>query len=386
MSVSHEPWLVFLSIAIAIQGAFVGLSVVLRLNAAESGLRKRLLVGGALTLAVAIWSMHFVGMLAMRISEQVEFLLVPTIVSFLVSVVLVGLAVYVSSTNPESQLVLTLAGTIMGVGIVSMHFIGMLALHGNMMMGHDSRFVAASIVVGVLAANLAVRLAFSRSPPPLSLASIVLGLAISGMHYTAMAGLTLYPTKISAPNAAILSRDGLAIIVSLLAFLISGFFFLRLVPDPVLAMSEASHGPPKDRSGSTAAPEGVTGDHDHAASDGPANSSASGSVGAVPVIKDGTTIYVPVSRIMAVRADGHYTTVFDGRQSYFCNLPINQVESRLGSGNFMRVHRSHIVNVMSVASLKRSGDGGVVMLAGETPYALPISRRKLSELKSRLER
>ena len=64
MSVPHEPWLVLLSIAIAIQGSFVGLSLARELDSSEGFRRRLALAGSALTLATGVWSMHFVGMLA----------------------------------------------------------------------------------------------------------------------------------------------------------------------------------------------------------------------------------------------------------------------------------------------------------------------------------
>ncbi|MGE0023590.1 MAG: MHYT domain-containing protein, partial [Hyphomicrobium sp.] len=282
--------------------------------------------------------------------------------------------------------------TVMGVGIVTMHFIGMLALHGNMRMEHSPWFVMASIVVGIFASLLAIRLAFAVAPPPLGTASLALGLAIAGMHYTAMAGTTLYTSTID-PAAAMLSRDVLAVLVSLVAFLISGFFFLTLVPDTPPARADAGEAwatpsaQPFESPGEDLAPAGVV-----AQAQGKAVrvvgsvSSGGSSVNAIPVIKEGETIYLPVSRVVAVRADAHYTTVFDGSQSFFCGLSISDIEAKLDASEFMRVHRSYIVSMRNVASIKKTGDGGIAKLSGEVPYSLPISRRKLSELKARLER
>ena len=74
MPVTHEPWLVALSIVVAIQGAYVGLSLAVQVGEA-AGLRRRLLLAGAaLSLAVAIWAMHFVGMLAARLPFPVDYL------------------------------------------------------------------------------------------------------------------------------------------------------------------------------------------------------------------------------------------------------------------------------------------------------------------------
>jgi len=66
MVVNHEAWIVALSVLVAIQGAYVGLNLALELPGSTGGRRRLLLAGAALTLAVAIWSMHFLGMLAVR--------------------------------------------------------------------------------------------------------------------------------------------------------------------------------------------------------------------------------------------------------------------------------------------------------------------------------
>jgi NO-binding membrane sensor protein with MHYT domain len=73
MVVTHEPWLVLLSVLVAIQGAYVGLSLTLELPGSTGTRRKLLLAGAAGTLAVAIWSMHFVAMLAIRSPIRIDF-------------------------------------------------------------------------------------------------------------------------------------------------------------------------------------------------------------------------------------------------------------------------------------------------------------------------
>src|SRR6185369_16481870 len=117
MPVSHEPWLVVLSLIVAIQGAYVGLSLAVQIGAAE-GLRRRLLLAGAaISLAVAIWAMHFVGMLAARLPFPVDFLVFPTLLSFLVCVIVVGAAVFAASAGPPGIGRLVLAAVVMGSGI-----------------------------------------------------------------------------------------------------------------------------------------------------------------------------------------------------------------------------------------------------------------------------
>ena len=93
MPVTHEPWLVALSVLVAIQGAYVGLSLAVQVGGA-AGLRRRLLLAGAaISLGVAVWAMHFVGMLAAHLPFPVDYLVLPTLLSFLVCVIVVGAAV-----------------------------------------------------------------------------------------------------------------------------------------------------------------------------------------------------------------------------------------------------------------------------------------------------
>jgi len=159
MQVTHEPWLVALSLIVAIQGAYVGLSLAVQV-ADNNGLRRKLLLAGsALSLAVAIWSMHFVGMLAARLPFPVDYLVFPTLLSFLVCVLVVGAAVFAVSAGPPTATRLAAAATAMGAGIVTMHYIGMTALHASAHMQHEIPFVIASVVFAIAASGLALWLA-----------------------------------------------------------------------------------------------------------------------------------------------------------------------------------------------------------------------------------
>src|SRR5580692_9924854 len=232
MPVTYERWLVLLSIVMAIQGAYVGLSLAVQIGDAH-GVRRRLLLAGATaSLAVAIWTMHFVGMLAVRLPFPVDYLALPTLLSFLVCAIVVGTAVYASSAGPLTLLRLTLSACLMGGGIFAMHYIGMNALDASALMVHDPRYVAASMAIAIAASGLALWLATGRGGrPPLILSAAAFGIAVSGMHYTAMAGETLYPFGTSASGAPALSTDLLAIVVAVVAFCISGIFLLLLLPD-----------------------------------------------------------------------------------------------------------------------------------------------------------
>ena len=398
MPVTHEPWLVMLSLIVAIQGAYVGLSLAVQVGDAAGVRRRLLLAGAAMSLAVAIWSMHFVGMLAARVPFPVDYLVLPTLLSFLVCVIVVGAAVLLTSMGPLTLVRLTGAACLMGGGIFTMHYIGMAALHASAHMVHAPAYVAASMAVAIGASGLALWLAAGRSSGlPLALSATAFGLAVSGMHYTAMAGLTLFPHGNAQTNAPALSSDLLAIVVAVVAFLVSGVFLLFLVPDrsrPAAAVAA----PQEPAVAATAAlPEAVTTPDVTAAVNGH-ELTGQGSFGPLggaggpprrlahklPVERDGMTHFVSVDDIVAVHANAHYTYIFNGTEKLFCPLAIGDVESRLDTGRFARVHRSHIVNLDRVIGLKRAGDSGLVELAAADRYSVPIARSRVGWLKSRM--
>jgi NO-binding membrane sensor protein with MHYT domain len=399
MPVTHEPWLVALSLIVAIQGAYVGLTLAVQVGGAV-GLRRRLLLAGAaISLAVAIWSMHFVGMLAARLPLPVDYLVFPTLLSFLVCVIVVGAAVFAASAGPLTPVRLMASACVMGTGIVTMHYIGMTALHASAHLDHAPSLVAASVAIAIAASGLALWLAGGRGGrPPLLLSAAALGSAISGMHYTAMAGLSLFPHPNPTSNAPALSTDLLAIVVAIVAFVVSAIFLLTLVPDrsAVAADAPADEAPsllPAWPNGtSVPAPASAAADKRNGADIGQGGYAPLGGAGLpprrlarqLPVERDGGTHFVAVEQVVAVHANAHYTYIFDGTSKLFCPLAIGDVESRLDKSRFIRVHRSHIVNIDRVVGLKRAGDSGLVELAGADRYTVPVSRSRVSWLKSRL--
>jgi NO-binding membrane sensor protein with MHYT domain len=400
MPVTYETWLVLLSIVMAIQGAYVGLSLAAQIGEATGTRRRLLLAGSTVSLAVAIWTMHFVGMLAVRQPFQVDYLVFPTLLSFLVCAIVVGGAVYATSSGPLTVLRLTLSSCLMGGGIFAMHYIGMNALDASTYMIHDPIHVAASMAIAIAASGLALWLATGRGGrPPLVLSSAAFGVAVSGMHYTAMAGVTLYPFVTASSGAPALSTDILAIVVAVVAFCISGIFLLLLLPDSARAAPQSVAVPggesmPRTVPEIAAAPSAMpaAADADSNPEFGRGTYAPLGGVGGpprrfarhLPIERDGGTHFLAVEQVVAVHANAHYTYVFDGNDKLFCPLAIGDVESRLDNSRFVRVHRSHIVNIDRVVGYKRSGDNELVEMAGVDHYLVPVSRSRIGPLKSRV--
>jgi diguanylate cyclase len=387
MPVTHEPWLVALSLVVAIQGAYVGLTLALQVGGAI-GLRRRLLLAAAaVSLAVAIWAMHFVAMLAARLPLPVDYLVFPTLLSFLVCVLVVGAAVFAVSTGPLTSARMAAAAVFLGAGIATMHYIGMSALHASAHLHHDPAFVAASVAIAIATSGLSLWLASSRGPrPPLLLSAIAFGLAIAGMHYTAMAGLTVFPHTSPASGAPALSTDLLAIVVAIVAFLMSGVFLLLLVPDRALQAGPLAFARPEMEAVTAAAPLSPGNGAAALAGHGPPGPSGPRTLARhLPVERDGATHFIAVDDIVAVHANAHYTYVFDGTAKFFCPLAIGDVQARLDETRFVRVHRSHIVNIDRVTGFKRAGDNGVIELTAIDHYTVPVSRSRLGGIRSRLQ-
>ncbi|AEI04475.1 transcriptional regulator with MHYT and LytTR domains (plasmid) [Afipia carboxidovorans OM5] len=393
MPITHDPMLVALSLLVAIQASYVGLNLSLRVSQAFALHRRLLIAGAALSFAVGIWAMHFVGMLAARLPVTVDYVVLPTLLSLLVCVLVVGIAVYLATQR--SQRLLFVAATVMGVGIISMHYIGMMALHASAHMTHDPLYVIASVLIAILASGWALWLAFaSETRPSLFVCATVLGCAIAGMHYTAMAGLTLHPIAGVPPSAVPAISSGLlALIVSVVAFLVSGFFMLALVPDQTeypadaLILPESSASTPVSEAVALGEPIlAVAPAAESAITPGELTRTPSARIyeSTLPVEKYHGSKVINTADIFSVHANAHYTYVFNGREDIFCPLSIGEIIERLPPDTFFRVHRSYIINIHCVARLKRAGDNGIAELDSPVRRSVPVSRSRLPQLREQL--
>jgi DNA-binding LytR/AlgR family response regulator len=256
----------------------------------------------------------------------------------------------------------------MGVGIASMHYLGMAAMRANCITTHAWSVVALSVVVGIVASAMSLWLCLGTSRQPrIAFAALAMALAISGMHYIAMWAAVFEPIDADLVlHAPALSSNLLAIVVAVVAFLISGIFLLALLPSGPTA-AEAGTSPTK------ALPLGVA----PAASAGLAERR-------VPVTANGATRLLSSEDILSVKANAHYTTVFDGQADYFCNLSITEVAERLDPERFVRVHRSFIVNRDHVAAFRRHGDQGLLELDCQPPFRVPVSRGRVPQVRQLL--
>lgn len=364
MAVTYDPLLVALSVVIAILGSYTGLRLARRLVAKIGPVRKVLLSGAAVAIGGGIWSMHFVGMLAARLPVPITYDVLLTLISALVAILVTGLGLFIASFGALTSRKLAAAGLLMGLGISTMHYVGMAAVRANVVMNYAGGLVALSVVIGVGASALALWLAFNRLGPRQTVAAaVVMGLAISGMHYTAMAAMTLSPATVIVDYAApALSPQILAIVVAVTAFLIFGFTLLVALPDrPGGAAEQAPGIEPTGQA--PAKPVYLT---------------------KLPVQKNKATLFLNLADVVSIQAEAHYTRVCDGKESYFCSLSLSDLEGRLDPAAFLRVHRSHIINLSHAKSLERRNEQALLRLDGTIPPSVPVSRRNMPKLRSAL--
>src|SRR3979411_1578901 len=142
--------------------------------------------------------MHFIGMLAFVMPIPMAYDIGLTALSLMVAILVTGGGFYVISRRSVSPPHLVLSGIFMGLGIVAMHYIGMAAMRGHAELSYDRLFVALSVVIAIGASTAALWRAFRTTHLGQKLiAAVVMGLAISGMHYTAMEAAIFYSNSSS---------------------------------------------------------------------------------------------------------------------------------------------------------------------------------------------
>ncbi len=195
----YHPGLVALSLIVAAAAAYVALDLAGRVTVAHGRARRLWLLGGATAMGAGIWSMHYLGMLAYELPVPVRYDLPMVVLSFVPAVLASGLALYVVSRQRLSAGAAAAGSLFMGLGIATMHFVGMEAMRVDAAHTYAPGMVAAAVAVAIVVSWVALRLAFrfrsERRPfAPLKLASaLLMGAAVAGMHYTGMAAASFAP-------------------------------------------------------------------------------------------------------------------------------------------------------------------------------------------------
>ena len=220
---TYNPYLVALSILVACLASYTALDLSGHVAPARGFARRVWLVAAAVTMGGGIWSMHFVAMLAFIMPIPMSYDIGLTILSLVVAIFVTGIGFYVISRRSASPLRLVLSGIFMGLGIAGMHYTGMAAMRGNIELSYDPLFFALSLVIAIGASTVALWVAFRTTDLGQKLvAAVVMGLAISGMHYTGMRAAIFYcsrPGSTAQVNASV-DQTNLALAVAGVTFLI----------------------------------------------------------------------------------------------------------------------------------------------------------------------
>lgn len=159
---------------------------------------------GSAAIGSGIWTMHFIAMMGFSVHEApIHYDKPTTYASLGVAIVMVGVGIFIVGYRGASGTALFTGGTITGLGIASMHYLGMAGMRLNGKLEYNTLTVAASVVIAMVAATAALWAAGQVRGLLWSVgASLVMGLAVSGMHYTGMAALSvhLHTTPYATPG------------------------------------------------------------------------------------------------------------------------------------------------------------------------------------------
>jgi PAS domain S-box-containing protein len=214
---THAPALVALSILIAIVASYAALDLGGRIRAGAGRAQYAWLLTAAIAMGGGIWSMHFVAMLAFHLpGVPVSYHWGVTLLSLFCAIAVTGIGFFAARGREVSALLAS--GVFMGFGIVSMHYIGMAAMVMPARLWHAPTYVTLSVLIAVGAACIAIRLAFSETDfRQKIIAALFMGVAISGMHYTAMHGTNFQIGGDIHPEAPTAGLDQVYLAVSVSA-------------------------------------------------------------------------------------------------------------------------------------------------------------------------
>ncbi|MET3665445.1 MHYT domain-containing protein [Caulobacter sp. 1776] len=199
----HHPWtFVALSLGVAIFGSWTALDLARRVSGHVGQARLVWISTAAVAMGLSIWSMHFIAMLSFDPGSPVAYDPSLTVASLALAISSTWAAFLGATRERVGRNGLLIAGAAMGAGICLMHYVGMAALRSAVSLGYRADLVVASLILAVVASTAALAVARRGSGPiERSIAASLLGAAVVGMHFTAMAALRLTPSAEAHPVA-----------------------------------------------------------------------------------------------------------------------------------------------------------------------------------------
>jgi two-component system sensor histidine kinase/response regulator len=235
--VRYDGWLVLISVLVAVLASFCALGISGRVTASTSRLaRCAWIAAGASSMGLGIWGMHFIGMTAFSLPCHISYDPWITVFSMLPGMLASGVALsLISRRDTVSCLDLLLGSVLMGGGIGVMHYSGMAAVHLPALLRYDTTMVAVSIIVAVAFAFLSLSMRCTRFLQKelkwysTTASAVIMGVAISGMHYTAMDAALFFPAKELSTPITFVDPKALALLVTLLAVFVAAIVLSAVI-------------------------------------------------------------------------------------------------------------------------------------------------------------
>jgi signal transduction histidine kinase len=212
----HDLRLVALAAVLCALAVWSALSLIGRAEAANETLERRWLLAAALVFGSGVWATHFVAMLAFQSHLPLSYGIVMTAVSIAVAIAISAWGFFHMTRVGEGLV----GGAIVGIGIIAMHYIGMVGATGPFRMIWSSQYVALSIGLGLVLGAVAGQLWSIKHYVTRGGAVLMFVLAICSLHFTGMSALTLVPAPVAKDWQEILDPGAIAVAVAAVAFVI----------------------------------------------------------------------------------------------------------------------------------------------------------------------
>ncbi|GAB1817330.1 MHYT domain-containing protein [Herbidospora sp. RD11066] len=192
---SHGALTPLLAYLMSVVGSLLGLILTARARSAQGASRYRWLAGGALAIGgTGIWVMHFIAMMGFEVTgSEIRFNIGLTTASAIIAVAVVYGGLYVVSQGDGFPRLLA-GGLLAGIGVVTMHYMGMFAMSMSGHASYDPALVALSVLIAIVAATVALWFTLKvEGPLAITGAALMMGVAVNGMHFTGMFSLSVSP-------------------------------------------------------------------------------------------------------------------------------------------------------------------------------------------------
>ena len=381
LDVAHNPWLVAASLAVALMAGFTGLSLTKNASGLSVERRKANVVLSAIALGGGIWSMHFVAMLGMELPIDYYYDPLITLISALTAILLVGLALLLLHFKQRTNITITCAGGIVGVGILAMHYIGMSGIQRCLPL-YSITGIIISITSSIILSIAAIWLAYgARTHKNIILGTLFFGIAVFAVHFVAMSGTSFIEVQLEAAADRLIDNDTLAFLVTIGVFILCGGFLLNGATfwdnkkqittmhgaAPFVADVPLNDARSTNQSGLATSAQKAEG------------------VKQMPYEKNGLTYFINCRDVAVIRAEGHYTILYSNNEKLFCSWSISEAIKRLSPGTFVRTHRSYLINPTHVSGFERKKDNGICYFENTPSIGkVPVSRSRLADVKSSL--